>query len=189
MQNILYNDISLCIHSLLSTFGLNQMKDIKIKLMFTGAFLALVIMLFFREPYSVLDQLESIPKEDRQSLEFFFRSAVAFDSFGYCLFGRKPLSVLVYSEFAPTENDPIPPCTARCSYFQPYNKRIRQGWDTWEKNQNKLHLKNYALIKCKNFVDNGLSAVVLINKKTVLETIDANLNDFRAELVVLNKSF
>jgi hypothetical protein len=156
------------------------MKYNKIKLIFSGAFLAL--LLFFREPYSVLDQLESIPKEERQSLEFFFRSAVAFDSFGYCLFGDKPLSVLVYSESAPKGDYPLPSCDSRFSYYHPFNKRIKQGWEIWEKNNRKFHFENYALIKCKNFVDNNFSAVVLINKKAVLQIIDANLNDFKSIL-------
>ncbi|MBY0529052.1 MAG: hypothetical protein K2P51_02565 [Rhabdochlamydiaceae bacterium] len=98
------------------------------------------------------------------------------------MFGAKPLSVLVYCESPPNGDYPLPSFDSRFCPFHPFNKKIKKGWEVWEKNHHKFHLENYALIKCKNFVDNNFSAVVLINKKAVLQTIDTNLNDFKSIL-------
>ncbi len=151
-------------------------------LTFWLAMLLGIVLFFWREPHSVSHQLTNMPQDEHECLEFFFRSAIAFDSFGYCLFGDKPLSVLVYCKEDSKKNDPFLSRNSRFSYFHPFNKKIIQGWKIWKKNQNKFSMKNYSLIESRNFIDNNFSAIVLINKKAALATIHENLEDFRSVL-------
>ncbi len=111
---------------------------------------------------------------DREALEFFFRIAVAFDSFGYALFGDKPIAISGFYEWKDSSDirfDSI------CS-----NVQMRDGWETWKKHEHLFPMKNYILVKCENLVDNDFAAILFINKNAFLKTVQENLSDFRSIL-------
>ena len=59
---------------------------------------------------------------------------------------------------------------------------MHRGWETWKKHEHLFPMKNYAFVKCKNFIDNDFVAILFINKKVFLQTVQENLGDFKAIL-------
>jgi hypothetical protein len=161
------------------TFLNGRIRLSKLKLTCWLAIFLLPFLFCFKHPHSVSHQLASLSHDERESLEFLFRSGVAFDSFGYCLFGDKPLSVLVYCK---TPSIPEDTLYSYHSRFYSVNKKINQGWETWKKTKHKFQLKNFEIIESRNFIDNNFSAIVLINKKAILATVSSHIEDFRSIL-------
>jgi len=146
----------------------------------------LVMPLFFfivsQSQYSVRKNLQKIPAEERDCLEWFLRRAVAGDTLGYVLFGEKPIAVIGFCDpqvqlhWIEDWIDHIP----RSLYAD--NLKMLRGWEVWEKHKDLFPLRNYAFVQSKNFVENDFQALIFINKKAFLKTVRLYLNDFRAVL-------
>lgn len=123
--------------------------------------------------------LKQLSIEEQAALEWFFRRVIASDTFGYVLFGQKPLAVATFGEpkakpyWIDDWIDHIP------SSFCCDNLKMIRGREVWEKHQHLFPMINFAFVSSKNFIDNGMSALVFINKKAFLKTVRQNLNDFR----------
>ncbi len=126
--------------------------------------------------------LKSIPIEERKTLEWFFRMVIAGDTFGYALFGQKPIAVCVLGEpmaevyWVEDWIDHIP--TSLCHE----NLKMIQGWEVWKKYQHLFPSRNFAFFVSENFVDNGMKALVFMNKKAFLKTVKENWCDFKSVL-------
>lgn len=143
-----------------------------------------LIFLFLQgrqQTLSIREKLENLSKEEQKTLEFFFRSFYSPDSFGYTLFGDKPLSVTIY---AIPKNEPSPEDSidSVLNIYHPENLRKYCGWEIWKKNQNLFPMQKYAFVESKNFVEGEFTAILFINKKEFLKVVDENLNDFRKVL-------
>src|ERR1700722_3498962 len=117
---------------------------------------------------SVAWKLEKMSQDERKSLELFFRSAFAFDSLEYTLFGNKAISVTGFYMPSQKISDVYDLLDSIFFLYSPNNLRKYQGWEIWEKYHHLFPMKNYAFVKSKNFIDNEYIAILLINKKVFL---------------------
>lgn len=111
-------------------------------------------------------QLETIPEKDRESLSLFFEALIRLDTFGYTIFGDKPMSATG--------------CWIKSSPFI-FNKEavFRKGQELWEKHSPKLHIKDFVF-KFENTDD--WYGIFLINKKAFIKVVDCHLDEFRKVL-------
>ncbi len=117
--------------------------------------------------------IKTIPKEDREALELFFRELIYKEHFGFTLFGNKPISLTGYFDPLPTEN-----------YLQTHrNTILKNGWTTWKKYRSIFPTSNYLLIE---EAENELIVITIINKDALLKTIYEHLDLFQT---VLGKTF
>ena len=159
------------------------MKTLKLVLL-SFIIVSLSLFLFLRNgsDHFVAQRLQKIPREERKCLELFFRSAFAWDQFGYTLYGDKPISVTGFHAPVTKSLDIDDMFDSVFGILDPNNLRKYQGWDVWEKYQYLFPMKNYVFVKSKNFVDNEYIAILFINKKAFLKTVSQHLDDFKAVL-------
>ncbi len=148
-------------------------------------FLSIIVATFFcflrEDDRSLRDQLKKISPSERKYLEFLFRSSFEYDGLGYVLFGDKPISALAYLEKSPRVDD-IYSMLNSVNALEPAELRFMRGVVVWEKYQHLFPMKNFAWIKCKNFIDNEYDSILFINKKALLKIIQQHLDDFRMVL-------
>lgn len=132
---------------------------------------------------NIATEIQSIPKAERESLEFFFRYAFRFYPLAYTLFGDKPMA---YASFARSENftayqkerNPL-------LMFAPLNwmhKRFRKGYEVWEKYRYLFPSSNYLFFDFTDPQTNDECWIFLINKKCFLQAVEENIADFKAIL-------
>ncbi len=178
---------------------LAKMTRVGIKRLWQCCLCLILMFLFFKPkelhtqflellwPESVKQQclfkcLDKIPKPDRQGLELFFRSCLGSDSFGYTLFGNKPMAVMGYCDILPRMSD-VDQALEYISYAFQYENLIKiRGWEYWKKYQSLFKVRDYAFSKTKNFVNNQYSLILFINKKAFLEVVQEHLKDFQSVL-------
>lgn len=129
---------------------------------------------------SIAKKLKTIPQEECQYLDFFFRAH--FNVLGYCLFGNKPIAIMGYSDIFAEVDDIYGALDRIFCTFHPMNLKMSRGWEIWQKYQHLFPMKNYAFIKTKNLIDNNYSALILINKKEFLKIVREHLDDFKKVL-------
>lgn len=111
-------------------------------------------------PLIANEAFHPIPKEDRQNLEKFLTLLLKDYGFAYTIFGDKPISVMNYF------NGGIPN-----SIFMYTNKReiAETGWKSLEKYSFFFPSDQFVW---KRTIKNGSGGIYLINKKSVLETLN-----------------
>lgn len=113
--------------------------------------------------------LQSIPKQDQERIELFFRILIHADSVGHTLFGRKPMSYI--GIFNP---EYIKAGSIEKFYsLHKDNLLFKIGFDTWLKYQHLFPSKNYLFITKK---EAEFLEIFIINKKEFLNVVQRNLN-------------
>lgn len=120
-------------------------------------------------------RINSIPLEEREILEHFFRRLFYHGDFAYTLLDRKPMGSIDY-------NLELLACPQ--FYKAPENHLFlmaldKKGWNIWEKYKDLFPMKKYSLIKVEHDTFFG---ILLINKEKVATIIKKNLSLFQ-ELV------
>lgn len=115
--------------------------------------------------------IESIPPNDRCDLEELFYSLVDDEAFGYTLFGDKPVSFGGYFKVTPWEN-----------YIElgQCHGLFWKKWEIWEKYKNQFDIHNFLLLK--EAASSLSDRIILINKNTLIKTIENNLETFESIL-------
>lgn len=154
------------------------MKKTKLIILFLS--IATTLLLFFfkeNRNASIAKKLKTISQDEYQCLDYFFRSEL--NCLGYSLFGNKPIAVMGYHEPL-TEINSVDKMLNRifCT-FHPENLKMYRGWELWKKHHHLFPMKNYAIIKSKNFFDNNYAAILFINKKEFKKTVQNNIRDFK----------
>jgi hypothetical protein len=140
---------------------------------------------FFDKSTSIFYVKQDISPKDRDYLEYFFKYTIKFSSFGYVLYGSKPMSIDTYKYTAPKQ--PINWVDFILDYIQDgclLNKYyLKKGWETWEKYHNRFPMNNFVLISYKAPWDpNNYMEFCLINRSNFIQTVNDHLDDFKAIL-------
>jgi hypothetical protein len=156
------------------------MKKISLILLLLAIFTAPFFIQFRRGcKYSIAQNLKIISSDERKNLDLFFRTAFAFDGLGYTLFGDKPMTAVCYYNPKKKCDDIYDFLNSAFDSFSTENLRMCRGWEILQKHRHLFSLEDYALVQCKNFIDNDCTAVLFINKKAVLAAVSNHLADFR----------
>lgn len=123
-------------------------------------------------PVDIQEELRSIPNEEQEKLEYFFRTLIKQYGFGYTLFGDKPIALLCW--FAePDYNKKRPYFTVNEDFIESYSV-----WKKYEKKfpSNKFILRERTLEVVKKYIE-----LVLIKKSIFNENIEKNSEFFSSE--------
>lgn len=118
----------------------------------------------------------SIPQEDKEILEWFFRELLVHERFAYTLFSDKPLSLGIYldlSKYTPAQASVQPQPNPLFKY-----SLLNKGWQTWKKYKPFFPERNFVLKQVNRSKDNVIS-FLLINKKCFRSAIHDNIKIFR----------
>ncbi|MGE5195902.1 MAG: hypothetical protein ACM3JI_01060 [Anaerolineae bacterium] len=131
--------------------------------------------------------LREIPQKERNNLEWFFRHAVAEDSFAYVIFGSKPMAISGYCDFSELR---FHGCFQKPDEFiyslfetcDALNLRIKNGFEAWQKYRNYFCTQKYVFKKCKNIIKNDFVCVVIVNIDLFVNTVEKHLDVFQKAL-------
>lgn len=151
------------------------MKIVK-QLLFLSISSLLLCLLYHN---SLARNLNQIPEKERKYLESFFRESFSHEGLGYTLFGDKPITAVVYYDPQQMRKEMIE--NLFCS-LHPENIRMWQGSAILEKYKNFFTSHKIAIVRAKNFIDNGCECILFVNKKLLLEIVENHLNDFQSIL-------
>ncbi|MGE4574374.1 MULTISPECIES: hypothetical protein [Parachlamydia] len=117
------------------------------------------------------EKIQSIPFEDRVALEELFSSFIFEDTFGYTLFGNKPISLGGNFRVTPWAN-----VLAGCRCGGAFWKK----WEIWEKYQDQFLSSKYLLISEPHFLGKSDldELILLINKRAFLKSLENHLITF-----------
>ncbi len=117
--------------------------------------------------------LAKIPEDDQLILEDFFQDLIMRSSFGYVLFGNKPISEMCYVN--PMSND----CYIEFR-VAPENLKLQKGIECWRKYCKLFPSKNYLFNFFGDPSADDYIEVALVNKKKFIEVIQENLTKFQS---------
>lgn len=128
--------------------------------------------IFFHKNYT---SIRSIPAQDRQRIELFFRFLVQEDCVGHTLFGNKPMSVIGIFDPHYRTND-----NAQKMYaLNTQNVLKKIGLDTWLKYQHLFPSNNFQFVVKQ---EEEFLEVYIINKKEFLSTVRSNIKELCEKL-------
>jgi hypothetical protein len=117
-------------------------------------------------------KISCIPKEDQLVLSWFFRTLVQKFCAGHVLFGSKPMTFIGYRRPLRNNSDMLMPR----DFLNKNDLMMHLAVSTWEKYQALFPMKNFAII---DYLEpNGLVTILLINKKTLLQKIEEEWDEF-----------
>ncbi len=136
-----------------------------------GAFILIVPL--FEKKNSVHKILSLMPQQDRLALDAFFRILIFKSSFGYVLYGDKPISLVDYvSKYSDGFYGGI-----RYSDLSIANAILREGWRVWEKYQHLFPSKHYILHHFGR-KDRDSAFILMINRNAFEDTFAKNNQKF-----------
>jgi len=119
----------------------------------------------------VQEIIAKIPSNERRELERLFYKLIDNDTFGYTLFGDKPVSFGGYFTVTPWEN-----------YIElgQCDGLFWKKWEVWEKYKHLFEIHNFLILKEVGSSIND--RIILINKNALIKAIENNLNTFESIL-------
>src|SRR5437879_5687581 len=107
-----------------------------------------------RNNVHVHSQLQKMPEDDKELLSLFFEALIRLDTFGYTIFGDKPISCTGYSP------------NLRGNFIFPMGATYYQGGELWNKYLPSFNIKNF-MFKSERTEDSNV--IFLINKNNFLK--------------------
>jgi hypothetical protein len=127
----------------------------------------------FEKRDSVHRILSLMPEEDRLALDAFFRILIFKSSFGYVLYGDKPISLVNYvSEYSDGFYGGI-----RYSDLSIAHAILREGWLVWKKYQHLFPSRHYILHHFDRKNRNS-AFILIINRNAFEDTFAKNYQKF-----------
>lgn len=122
--------------------------------------------------------LESIPKEDRESLEWLFRQ---FWESSYVLFGSKPMAFCCIHKVEPgsLQISEIYTFMDSITRFHSENLVRTKGWKAWKKYRHLFPSSRFSIIE--NISPND-TTIVMINKAAFFKQVEHNIDYFKEVL-------
>ena len=116
----------------------------------------------------IQEKLHKLPEHDKKILDRFFEEIVINHSFGYTIFGNKPMS--------------LAGCFSNLPYYQ--SRILRQSYTTlltgitsWQRHKIDWPSKNF-IFKFQKHLQGNRIMIYLINKKAVLEVVQQHIDLF-----------
>ena len=109
-------------------------------------------------------QLQKMTEDDKELLSLFFEALIRLDTFGYTIFGCKPISYASYSS------------NLRGNFFFPMGATYHQGEELWNRYSPSFYIKNFVF-KFEHIGD--MYGILLINKNNFLKVVNDHIAEFR----------
>lgn len=155
----------------------SQGKDVKKMALLANYFLVLAFWLSFAQgiatslsAHSIEGYLASITSDEKKELSAFFEEIILKDSFGYTIFGDKPISFAAYNTATYIDN------FDDCSFLV-----LERGGEIWKKYADLFPNSNF-IFKFESFVKDGRQEIYLINKKAVYSVVSDHIEIFKKNL-------
>lgn len=130
-----------------------------------------------KSPYPPLEKLNP---QETNDLRDFFKTLFFNSSFGYTIFGNKPMSIEIItlkSNIPDIENSEY----KKFEYIQLFSK-LENGWNVWNNHFKHLPHKNFSLISYPSILGENNLEISIINHKFFLIAVDENLNLFQKSI-------
>lgn len=111
---------------------------------------------------NVVELLNEINPDDRESLEGLFQSFIYKDHFGYTIFGDKPISLSGDFTLTPWENTITGDRSGGCFW---------KKWDIWKKYKSLFPIHNFIFLEEQSYNYSDIKFVLVINKKSFLKAV------------------
>lgn len=145
-----------------------------------AAFLVLGVFLFnpFHSRSNVSKILSTLPKDDKEELEWLFRYLNFDAATSYVLFGNKPMGFALFYEIEPHFSKILDPYDFEDSFtrLSQLNVRINRGWNSWKKHRHLFPSTNFLLIENRN---SKCIRIFMINKREFIKKVEENIDIFR----------
>jgi hypothetical protein len=125
---------------------------------------------------AVEKKLEHLSNLEREYLENFFQYTMRISTFGYVLFGDKPMSIDAYDNFIPQKSVEGIDYMADEHILDRY--RLKEGWEVWIKILPLFPLPNHTFISYVQPEDSESMEICVINNRAFIDTVNKNLQDF-----------
>lgn len=124
--------------------------------------------------------ISSLNDQEKEYLANFFKVQFFIDSFGYTIFGEKPMSIDLIDINRETKS------TEGFDYMSIEHiwdrHRVKEGWAVWKKYAHKFHQKNISIIEYPCHLSSNCTEIAIINHKNFIRVVNENLEDFRMVL-------
>jgi hypothetical protein len=138
----------------------------------------------FFEPHEIHDFISSLDKKEKEYLTNFFKLQFFRSSWGYTIFGEKPMSFEVIDYNRELE------CDENFDYMAVEHIlagfKLKEGWATWKKYANRFHQNNIIIIQYPFHLCSNCLEVPIINRSSFIKVIDENLDYFQ---LILGESY
>lgn len=127
----------------------------------------------------LIEKIHQIPLKDRWAIESFFEILLFEDAGAYVFFGDKPAAFTAYFDFNHQE--------LSSPFFRKYhqeNRRLRKGWETWEKYQH-LFPSDFFVLQARYEEDRSWTEIMLINRQNFTRILQEN-KEFAPQDLLLN---
>jgi len=152
------------------------LRAIPALIFFAGIIISyIVVMPPIERTNPIRKALRSMPEEDWLALDAFFRILIFKSSFGYTLYGDKPMSLVDYiGEYSDKVTDYG---GIRYSHLSIANAILREGWLVWKKYCHLFPSRNYILHQFGKKNDSSVF-ILLINRKAFENAFVENHQEF-----------
>ncbi len=141
-------------------------------------FFGILFVRSFHKSVDVKKVLNTLPKEDRESLEWLFRH---FWVSSYVLFGNKPIAIHCMARVEPYDPQIFNVYTFMDSITRCHMGNLVdiKGWEAWKKYKYLFPSSNFIILEnCEP----DLTTIFFINKRAFLKTVEENIDYFREAL-------
>lgn len=137
--------------------------------------------IFFQENFTFISMDQFNPQE-KIYLKKFFKTLFFSSSFGYTIFGEKPMSieVITLDPYLPKIEDLE---YADIEYFTNFYN-LHRGWRIWKNHFEKIPLKGFSLISYPSTIGSKHLEISIINHQKFLEVVSEHLDVFQ---IIINK--
>lgn len=129
---------------------------------------------------TIFQKIQEIPEDERIYLTNFFKYSFFLSSFGYTVFGTKPMSFdTVNLSYSPDlKND-----ENYMDIFHIFDRhKYKKCWETWQKYSHLFPFNGFSMISVQSPISQDIIEVAIINHKNFLNTVSQNLSDFQKVL-------
>lgn len=125
-------------------------------------------------------QIQKMNPADRQYVTNFFRYTFFMSTFGYTIFGNKPMSF----ETINMVSEPVLEDSADyMDIFHIFNRyKLKKCWEAWEKYSISFPMKGFSIITSKFSLDPDYLFVLIINHDHFIKVVKENIKDFQRVL-------
>jgi hypothetical protein len=117
--------------------------------------------------------LETMPKKDRERLEYFFWELFYLDAFGFVLLGDKPMSLGSTERTFSRQEGALEKLTYALS---PRRLRYQKGYETWRKYEDLFPISRFCFLYEEQ--PSGETWFLLVNKKSFVQKVAQHSGDF-----------
>lgn len=120
--------------------------------------------------------LRKIPQDDREYVSNFFKYVFFTETFGYTIFGNKPLSftsIKTENTFFLDNNENY------MDLIHIFNRhKIKECWEAWSKYSHLFLMKNFTFLCYTLPTHPGFIEIAIVNHENFIKTISENIEDF-----------